>query len=143
MGKTNIMSKFFEGKTGLLYAGLIGLVASDIIPTIGDAAFIGFQRKLRDKWAKGEIDSKTYWRKELGNYYLLNSGWWLIIGVAVYLTPKYENKIKVGLALIGASAVAAIIYKNIQKDEKEQLQQINAAKEKIFKNFQDETLKNK
>lgn len=126
------MAKFFEGKTGLLYAGLIGLVASDIIPGWGDFFFIKFQRKLRDRWAKGEISSKEYWRKELGNYYLLNSGYWLIVGTAVYFTPKYENKIKVGLALIGAGAVTAIIYKNIVKDQEEQLAEKNALKQKLI-----------
>ena len=135
------MSKFFEGKTGLIYAGMIGLIASDIIPTLGDALYFHKHKQWRDRWTKGELTSKQYWTRELLGYYTFNSGWWLLVGLAVYFTPKYENKLKVGLGLIGAGAALSVIYKNIQKDEKDQLAQINAAKEKIYKNFKDEHIK--
>lgn len=133
-------SKFFEGKTGLLYAGMLGLIASDIIPTGGDFLYFKKHKEWRDKWAKGELTSKQYWTRELLGYYTFNSGWWLMVGLAVYFTPKYENKLKVGLALIGTSAVAAIIYKNITKDESDHLAEQNALKQKLIENADAETL---
>lgn len=137
------ISKFSnQTKIAMLYSAVAGLILSDIIPTPSDALFISFQRKLRDKWAKGEIDSRTYWRKEVGNYYLLNSSWWLLVGIAIYFTPKLENKIKLGVGMMGLGAVVAVIYRSIVKDEQEKLQQTNATKEVLFKNFKDEQLKN-
>ncbi|MDD5013517.1 MAG: hypothetical protein PHW73_00260 [Atribacterota bacterium] len=125
-------SKFFEGKTGLLYAGIIGLIASDIIPTGGDCLYFYKHKQWRDQWAKGELTSKQYWTRELFGYYAFNSAWWLMVGTVVYFTPKFENKIKVGLALIGAGAVFTVVYKNIQKDESQQLAERNAVKEKLL-----------
>lgn len=104
----------------ILLAGLIGLTLSDIIPTISDSIYFSVERNLRDKWKKGEITPAKYWRQTSFAYYGLNFGYWLIIS-AIVLSIKgdAEKKIKVLGGLIGGGAVAAIIYKNIQKDTAE------------------------
>lgn len=127
------MAKFFEGNTGLLLAAIGGAVLGDLTPTPGDALAFHLQRKLRDKWTKGEITSKQYWGKEALYYYTLNSSWWLLVGVATYYTPgNTRNKIRTLLALTGAGIVFSVLYKNIKKDEMEQLPEQNALKEKLL-----------
>jgi hypothetical protein len=122
-----------ENKTGLLYAGMLGLILSDIIPTGGDAAYFYFHRKIRDKWAKGEYTSKQYWLREALAYYLLNSAWWAMVGAAVYFTPgNYKKKLQTGVILVGAGIAISVIAKNIGKDEKEKLAEINLEKEKLL-----------
>lgn len=104
----------------VLYAGLIGLVISDIIPTPADAIVFSIEKKLRDKWKRGEISPAEYWRKKAIAYYCINPLWWAIVaGVTVSMKGDATKKLKVAGALIGSGAVLAVIYKNIQKDKKE------------------------
>lgn len=108
-----------EGKA-VLYAGLIGLFLSDIIPTPADAVYFAQERRLRDKWKRGEITPQSYWKQTAAYYYFLNPIWWAIVaGVTVSIKGDVTKKLKIAGALIGSGAVLAIIYKNIQKDEKE------------------------
>ncbi len=109
-----------EHGNAILLAGLIGLTLSDIIPTIADSAYFSAEKSLRDRWKKGEITPKEYWSKSSFYYYGLNFSYWLIVS-AIVLSIKgdAEKKIKVLGGLIGGGAVAAIIYKNIQKDTAE------------------------
>jgi len=108
-----------EGKA-VLYAGLIGLIISDIIPTPADAVAFTIERKLRDRWKKGEITPSEYWRKKTAAYYLLNPIWWSIVA-AVTLSIKGDSskKIKTLGWMVGGGVVAAVIFKNIQKDKKD------------------------
>jgi hypothetical protein len=133
--ETALMDKILqENKTGLLYAGLIGLIASDIIPGGGDAAYFYIHKKIRDKWTEGKYTSKQYWAREALIYYTLNAAWWTIIGTAVYFTPgNYKNKLKTGVLLIGVGIAVAVIVKNIEKDEKENLAEIQQEKEDLYK----------
>ena len=104
--------------TGALYAGLIGLFVSDLIPTPADAFYFDRERKLRDKWKSGEISPEEYWEKSASNYYLYNAAWWLLVGLAtIYTKGMAENKIVTMGALIGGGAVIAVIHSNIQKDK--------------------------
>lgn len=41
--------------TAVLYGLGIGLVLSDVIPTVGDGLYFKIERNLRDKWKRGEI----------------------------------------------------------------------------------------
>ena len=50
--------------TGLIYAGIIGLALSDIIPTPADALYFYRQQKLREEFEKGQISPKRYWIDE-------------------------------------------------------------------------------
>lgn len=104
--------------TGALYAGLIGLFLSDLIPTPADAFYFDRERKLRDKWKSGEISPEDYWEKSASNYYLFNAAWWLTVGLAtIYTKGTAQNKIVTMGALIGAGAVIAVIHSNIRKDK--------------------------
>lgn len=134
------MAKFFEGNTGLLYAGMIGLVASDIIPTPGDALYFHYVKKWRDQWTNGKLTSKQYWLREAAGYYLFNSVYWLSIGLIVYSIPgDFRKKAKVGLALAGTGIVAAVFFKNIQKDEQDGLAQENAKKTQLLNDQEQNT----
>lgn len=104
----------------VLYAGLIGLVVSDLIPTPADAVVFTIEKKLRDRWKRGEISPAEYWRKKTLSYYLINPVWWAFVaGVTVSMKGDATKKLKVAGALIGSGAVLSVIYKNIQKDKKE------------------------
>jgi hypothetical protein len=104
----------------VLYAGLLGLFLSDIIPTPADAIVFSVERKIRDKWKAGEITPQEYWKKKALAYYLLNPIWWAIVaGITVSMKGDATKKLKIASALIGSGAVIAVIYRNIKKDTKE------------------------
>lgn len=103
----------------VLYAGALGLLLSDIIPTPADAIYFELQRKLRDKWKAGDISPQKYWTLSTAAYYGLNPLWWsLVLGIVVYTKGSVTQKAKIGIGIVGAGAVAAVIYKNIQRDIK-------------------------
>ena len=117
----------------LLYTGLLAAVAGDVIPTIGDALFFYKVRQWRDQWTKGELTSKQFWAKELSGYYLYNSAFWLFLFLLVYnVEGSFEKKLKIAAAVVGAGAVFTVIYKNINKDVKENLTAINQEKEQLY-----------
>jgi hypothetical protein len=104
--------------TGALYAGLVGLILSDLIPTPADALYFNRERVLRDKWKWGEIKPEAYWESSASNYYLLNVGWWILVGLAtIYTKGTAENKIVTMGTLIGGGAVLAVLYTNVKKDK--------------------------
>ena len=126
--------EILKGEKGVLFATLAGLVLSDIIPTPGDALYFYLNRKYRNEWTEGKLTSKQYWLRETLSYYTLNSSWWLLVGFATFYTPgTVQNKFKTFLALAGGGAVVGIIFKNIKKDEIENLSAINLEKENLYK----------
>jgi hypothetical protein len=108
-------------KTGngdaILYAGAIGLLLSDIIPTPADGVYFYLEQKNKEKLNRKEITPKQYWRREAIAYYGLNPLWWsLVLGAMVLTKGHYTNKLKVGLAIIGGGAVIGVLNQNIKKD---------------------------
>ena len=126
------MDKQLAYKIGFLSA-IGGLIASDLIPTLGDALYFHKMRKLRDDWTNGRITPKQYWAREAIYYYTFNSAWWAIVGGTAYLLSggDYKKGIKIGIGLLGAGAVVAVFVKNIQKDNKEGLQELQVLKTKL------------
>lgn len=111
-----------EGKysNGVLYAGAVGLILSDIIPTPADALYFHTEKKLRDQWKAGKITPQKYWSRTAMSYYLYNPIWWTIVLGAVYYTKgDVKDKAKIGLMLVGAGAVVGVIYRNYKKDIQE------------------------
>ena len=103
----------------VLYAGLLGLLVSDIIPTPADAIYFRLQAKNKQKLDNGIITPKQYWTKNALMYYGLNPLWWSLVLVAVVNTKGgFDNKIRLGLALVGAGAVFGVLSKNIKEEEK-------------------------
>jgi hypothetical protein len=103
---------------GILYAGLIGLALSDIIPTPADALYFYNQQRLKEKFTKKEITPDKYWFKEGANYYGLNLLWWLtVIGVVSITKGGLKKKASVGVGVIAAGAVIGVIALNIKKDK--------------------------
>lgn len=128
------MEKILKPETSVLYGALFGAVIGDLWPTPGDALMFYLTRKWRDQWTTGELTSKQFWAREAAGYYLLNSGWWALVGLVTYLTPgDYHKKLQTLLLLAGGGAVFAVLFKNIQKDEQEKLAEINKAKERLYK----------
>lgn len=102
----------------ILYAGAIGLLLSDVIPTPADALYFNFQQKNKEKLNVGQITPKQYWTRDAIYYYGLNPLWWAIVLGSLYITKgDYTQKAKVGIALVAAGAVVAVLHKNIKKDE--------------------------
>lgn len=103
----------------VLYAGLIGLVVSDILPTPADAIFFRLQEVNKKKLEEGKITPRQYWTRDALAYYGLNPLWWTLVLLAVVNTKGgLDNKLKLGLGLIGAGAVIGVLSKNIREEEK-------------------------
>ncbi len=108
-----------EYAIGALYAGVIGMIASDIIPTPADALYFYKQRKWRVQLENGEISSRMYWTKDALGYYGFNFMWWLgVLGITVSIEGSAHKKLGVLGALIGTGAVVAILAKNVKDDNK-------------------------
>jgi hypothetical protein len=102
----------------VLYAGAIGLLVSDIIPTPADSVYFYFQQKNKKKLEENQITPKQYWQREAFWYYTANPIWWSLVLSALYFTKgTLNNKVKVGLGIVAAGAVIGVINKNIKKDE--------------------------
>jgi hypothetical protein len=102
----------------ILYAGAIGLLLSDVIPTPADALYFKLQQVQKEKLQKKEITPKQYWTRDALYYYGLNPLWWAIVLGALYYTKgDYNQKAKVGLGLLASGVVVAILHSNIKKDE--------------------------
>lgn len=117
---TNVIESAIKNGHGnaILYAGAIGLVLADSIPTPADGLFFNLEKKLRDQWESGKLTPNQYWWRQAGIYYVPNIIWWSLVLGAVVLTGKdFNQKWKIGLGLISGGAVIAIIHKNIQKDK--------------------------
>lgn len=103
----------------VLYAGLIGLVVSDIVPTPADAIYFRMMEKNKQKLNSGEITPRQYWTRDAFLYYGLNPIWWSLVLLAVVNTKGgLDSKIKLGVALVGAGAVFGVLSKNIRDEEK-------------------------
>jgi hypothetical protein len=103
----------------VLYAGLLGLVVSDIIPTPADAIYFRMMEKNKQKLEDGKITPREYWTRDAMLYYGLNPLWWTLVLVAVVnMKGGLDDKIKVGIGLVGAGAVIGVISKNIREEEK-------------------------
>lgn len=101
----------------ILYAGALGLLLSDVIPTPADSLYFSLMQKNKKKLQDKEITPKQYWEREALLYYGLNPLWWSFVLTALYFTKgEYTQKMKVGLGIIAAGGVVAVLNKNIQKD---------------------------
>ena len=102
----------------VLYAGLLGLLISDIVPTPADAVYFRSMAKNKEKLEKGEITPRQYWTRDALLYYGLNPLWWsLVLGSVVLTKGSVNDKVKIGIALVGAGAVVGVIFKNIREEE--------------------------
>lgn len=116
----NTFASAIKGGHGnaLLYAGAIGLLLSDVIPTPADAVYFNLQQKNKAKLNAKEITPKQYWTRDAIYYYGLNPIWWgIILGTLYIAHGDYTQKAKVGLGLVAAGVVVAVLHKNIKKDE--------------------------
>jgi hypothetical protein len=103
----------------VLYAGLLGLLLSDIVPTPADAVYFRMMEKNKQKLEKKQITPKQYWTRDAIMYYGLNPLWWLLVlGIVIKTKGGLDNKIRWGLGLVSAGAVIGVISKNIKEEEK-------------------------
>ena len=101
----------------LLYAGMIGLVLSDIIPTPADAVYFRLMEKYKIKLESGEITPEQYWKRDAILYYGLNPLWWsLVLAAVVYAKGDLSLKLKLAVGIFGAGAVYAVLNQNIKED---------------------------
>jgi hypothetical protein len=104
----------------VLYAGLLGLLVSDIVPTPADAVYFRLMEKNKQLLNKGEITPKQYWTRDAVMYYGLNPLWWLLVlGIVIKTKGGLDNKVKWGLGLVSAGVVIGVISKNIKEEEAE------------------------
>lgn len=104
--------------TGALYAGLIGLALSDLIPTPADAFYFRENRKLASQVKLGQLDIEDYLEKNANAYYLYNSGWYALVVLAtIYTQGGIENKAFTLGAMIAGGAIASYLITNIHKQQ--------------------------
>ena len=102
----------------ILYAGALGLLLSDILPTPADSIYFTLQQKNKAKLNAKEITPKQYWTRDAIYYYGLNPIWWGIVLGAMYVTKgNYTTKAKIGLGIIAGGVVISVLNRNIKKDE--------------------------
>jgi len=102
----------------VLYAGAIGLLLSDVIPTPADGLYFSLMQKNKAKLEAKEITPKQYWTRDAVLYYSLNPLWWsIILGAMIYTKGDYTKKAKIGIGLIATGVVLSVLHKNIKKDE--------------------------
>jgi hypothetical protein len=102
----------------ILYAGAIGLLLSDVIPTPADGLYFSLMQKNKAKLQANEITPKQYWTRDAVLYYSLNPLWWsIILGAMIYTKGNYTKKAKVGLGILATGVVLSVLHKNIKKDE--------------------------
>lgn len=117
----DIASSSEQQKRLLLLTGMVGLVASDIIPTPADGIYFYLERGLRDGYINGTITPKQYWAWKTIYYYGLNPLWWLaVLGVTASIHADVKHKLYIASGIIGAGAVAGVIMNNIKKDIEQQ-----------------------
>ena len=101
----------------VLYAGALGLILSDVIPTPADALYFRLTAKNKAKLESGDITPKQYWTRDLILYYGLNPLWWtLVLGAMVATKGDFSQKAKIGVALLAGGAVIGVISKNINEE---------------------------
>ena len=116
--KDTISSAIKSGHgNAIVYAGALGLLLSDIIPTPADAVYFRLEKMNKDNLQAGKITPKQYWTRDAIYYNGLNPLWWSIVLGAVYYTKgNYTQKAKVGIGLIAGGLVFAVLSKNIRED---------------------------
>lgn len=101
-----------------IYIALLGAALGDALPTVADSLYFTQQQKLKRQLSKQEITPSQYWKREAAWYYSVNSVYWALIALILYnIKGDYHKKLKVGLWILGGSAVLGVLYKNIKKDE--------------------------
>jgi hypothetical protein len=111
--------KSSEGRhsDGVLYAGAVGIILSDIIPTPAEAVFYYRERDLKQKWEEGKITPQQYYRGSYKSLHIAKSLWWIgVLGAMYFKKGTTQKKAMFGLALVGGGAIAGIIYRNMRKD---------------------------
>lgn len=102
----------------VIYGVGAGLIASDIIPTPADALYFRAMAKNKRLLESGKITPKQYWTRDAVLYYGLNPIWWsLVLGAVVLTKGDINDKLKIGLALIGGGAVIGVLAKNIREEQ--------------------------
>jgi len=74
--------------------------------------------KNKRKLEEGSITPRQYWTRDAALYYGLNPIWWLLVlGVVVSTKGGLDDKLKLGIGIVGAGAVFGVISKNIREEE--------------------------
>jgi hypothetical protein len=119
-----------EYGAGVLYAGAVGLILSDIIPTPANAIYYYTEKRLREKWKNGEITPEKYWKKTAMAHYLYSPMWWVLVLAVIYnVEGDLAKKAKIGLAVAGAGALVGIIYKTRSQDINQIREEVLATQE--------------
>jgi hypothetical protein len=137
------MSDFKKEMTGLfhgdnasagLYTLLIGMALGNLLPSPSDAVFFSYEKKLRDKWKRGELTAKQFWIKNTASYYFIPFTYWALLAfIVVNIKGDYHKKLKVAGALIGAGIALGVILKMMQSD-KTQLEKEDEERLLLLKN---------
>lgn len=116
--------------SGVLYAGAVGIIMSDFIPTPAEVLYYYTEKNLHAKWKEGKITPEKYYRGTYAARTFGKTAWWLGVLTAVYFKKGDVNqKAMFGLALVGAGMIAGVIYKRMEKDFSEVKREVAMALE--------------
>jgi hypothetical protein len=102
--------------TAVLYSGLVGVIASQFVPTPEELVFYYAEKKLHDKWKSKKITAKQYYGRAYGAKHFTRIAWYAAILGAIYFKKgSAEDKAKFGLMILGAGALIGYLYKGKNK----------------------------
>lgn len=102
----------------IIYTALIAAIVANFTPTPADAIYFRNLQKNKKLLDAGKITPKQYWTRSTLGYYNFTAAWYgfLLLTVSQFTgTPK--AKLRLGLILLSAGAVVAVVAKNIKEDE--------------------------
>jgi hypothetical protein len=120
MGGFNGFSEVIKSGNGntLILTALIAAAIANALPAPADPLYFDLQYRLKKDLNEGKISPKTYWTKDIFNYYTYTAGWYLLLILLVLaIGGKYETNAKILIVLISGGLVFSVWKKNIEKDE--------------------------
>jgi len=125
-----------DNQTKILYATLLGAIGASLTPNPSDIIYWNYHKKIRDKWMRGEISSKEYWKHQAIAQYGASSVYWItLLGIAYLIPGKYKNKLGIVLGIATVGAIGTMIYKFYRQDENDNIAEVNAIKQKLYESI--------
>jgi len=91
----------------LVPAAFLAIAALDAIPTPTDIGYF-----YTEQWLKQNPNVPNYWIYKTANYYGWDILWYLtLFGVTYALGKTISDKVKVGVGIVSAGAIAYLLWK--------------------------------
>lgn len=101
----------------VLYAGLFTLLATEALPSPADVIYNDVEKRIREKWKKGEITPQQYYKKSANSLYMIQPLWWgFALSLVYFWDGDFYTKLKVAAIVVGTGAAIGAMQKIGQKN---------------------------